>query len=168
MKKIFFIRHAKSDWSVSGLPDIDRPLNQRGYSDAHRIGAQLKKNISAQTLFVTSPAIRAMSTALIIARETGYPQGKFLICPELYEAEATDYETIIRAFDNQFDNAWIFGHNPTISEVISRFLRTDNGEISTCNVCVLKLEIINWPEAGRSKGQIEFQLSPKTLSDQSH
>ena len=32
MKSLYFIRHAKSDWSINHLSDIDRPLNERGYT----------------------------------------------------------------------------------------------------------------------------------------
>lgn len=30
MKKLFLIRHGKSDWSNENLEDFDRPLNARG------------------------------------------------------------------------------------------------------------------------------------------
>ena len=163
MKKIILIRHAKSDWSIPGIGDIDRPLNDRGYSDAHRVGAELKKSISEKTIFVTSPAIRAMSTSLIIARETKYPQGKIMICPELYDAERGDYESVIQSLDNNFECVLIFGHNPTISEVINKLLRTDVGEISTCSVFALTFEIKGWEDIIGTKGKIDFQLSPKTL-----
>ena len=30
MKRLFLLRHAKSDWGDPALVDIDRPLNDRG------------------------------------------------------------------------------------------------------------------------------------------
>jgi len=42
MKTIYFIRHAKSSWDTPIL-DIDRPLNERGFNDAHHIGEELQK-----------------------------------------------------------------------------------------------------------------------------
>ena len=34
MKKLLILRHAKSSWDDAGLPDFDRPLNDRGEQDA--------------------------------------------------------------------------------------------------------------------------------------
>ena len=38
MKKLIFMRHAKSDWSSESLSDYDRPLNDRGLQDAQKMG----------------------------------------------------------------------------------------------------------------------------------
>ena len=38
MKKLFVIRHAKSDLSNSNISDFDRPLNHRGLNDSQKIG----------------------------------------------------------------------------------------------------------------------------------
>ncbi|MGA0231726.1 MAG: SixA phosphatase family protein [Saprospiraceae bacterium] len=34
MKEVLLIRHAKSSWEYPHLPDLERPLNQRGLRDA--------------------------------------------------------------------------------------------------------------------------------------
>ena len=60
MKTLYLIRHAKSDWANITLADIDRPLNTRGYTDAHKMSAMMKqKNIQPDAI-VTSPAVRAI------------------------------------------------------------------------------------------------------------
>ena len=43
MKRLYLVRHAKSDWSYAGLADFDRPLNKRGKRDAPRMGKYLKR-----------------------------------------------------------------------------------------------------------------------------
>ncbi|GIS47240.1 MAG: hypothetical protein Ct9H90mP19_4770 [Gammaproteobacteria bacterium] len=47
MKKIFFLRHAKSSWSDFSLKDFDRPLSTRGIQDAELMGNyfKAKKNL---------------------------------------------------------------------------------------------------------------------------
>lgn len=67
MKTLYLIRHAKSSWNIPSLSDIDRPLNERGYNDAHIMSNRLCKPKNS-TVIITSPAIRALSTALIFAR----------------------------------------------------------------------------------------------------
>jgi hypothetical protein len=41
MKTLFFIRHAKSSWDDTALPDKDRPLDDRGRRDAPKTGKRL-------------------------------------------------------------------------------------------------------------------------------
>jgi phosphohistidine phosphatase len=38
MKTLFLIRHAKSSWDDTALPDKDRPLDDRGKRDAPKMG----------------------------------------------------------------------------------------------------------------------------------
>ena len=163
MKKLILIRHAKSEWSVPGIKDIDRPLNERGYSDAHKIGAQLREKAPGKKLFISSPAIRAFSTALIIAREINYLQENILINSNLYEAEESVYEEIILSLDNSFDTVFIFGHNPTISQVVSQFCSTPYVEVPTCSVSFLKSDKESWNETLGTKFTLSMQLFPKLL-----
>ena len=164
MKTLFLVRHAKSDWSIPGLGDYDRPLNQRGYVDAHKMGSYLKTT-SPHTLFVSSAAVRAISTALIIAKEINYPQEKISIHPELYEAEPNIYRQILKSADDRFESLYIFGHNPTISLVIGMLSGTNIDEVPTCSVTILKFNTAFWNETISSKGSIVNQLYPKSLTE---
>ncbi len=165
MKRVFLIRHAKSDWSIQGIDDIDRPLNERGYSDALRISKKLDKTDNVQSIFFSSPAIRAMSTALILARGVDYPVEKIKIYPALYEAHFSVYEDLLCSLDDKLFSVYIFGHNPTISRVIERFSSMDIGDIPTCAVSVLNFEIDNWKEIISTIGKIDLQLFPKMLTE---
>ena len=62
MKRIFFIRHAKSSWADFNLADIDRPLNKRGHRDAPFMAEKLSAIIPAVDLIICSPARRAQET----------------------------------------------------------------------------------------------------------
>ena len=165
MKTLFLIRHAKSDWSIPGLGDFDRPLNQRGYVDAHKMGAYLKSENSGQILLASSSAVRAISTALIFAKEIKYPQGKISIHPELYEAEANIYIEILKSTDEKFESLYIFGHNPTISKVIVLLSGTPMSDVPTCAVTIIKFITGSWKETIAVKGTIINQLFPKSLTE---
>ena len=166
MKIIYLIRHAKSDWSIPGLPDIDRHLNPRGYRDAHRIGNKLKQSITGKFILISSPAIRAISTALIIAREIDYSAGKIRIMRELYEAEEKMYYKIISSIEEDYDTVLIFGHNPTISNVFSWLTDTVPIELPTCSVSVIESDSTNWSECADSKNKMTNQLFPSHLKEQ--
>jgi len=62
MKQIYFIRHAKSDWSNPQLNDHERPLNKRGMKDAPLMAEIMQKSgISPDAIF-SSTAKRAFTT----------------------------------------------------------------------------------------------------------
>ena len=73
MKRITLLRHAKSDWGTPSQKDFDRPLNQRGESNATLMGKRLQKNGVRPSLIISSDAVRAIITARMIAREINYP-----------------------------------------------------------------------------------------------
>ena len=72
MKTLFLIRHAKSSWDDAALPDKERPLNDRGRRDAPKMGERLAKRDVKPDLILSSPAVRALRTAEIIAKKLDY------------------------------------------------------------------------------------------------
>ena len=70
LKRLFIIRHAKSDQSFFGN-DFERPLNERGRSDAPVMAKRLlEKQVNIDGL-ISSPAKRAKKTAGIFAETLG-------------------------------------------------------------------------------------------------
>ncbi len=163
MKKLFLIRHAKSDWSIEGLTDIDRPLNKRGYTDAHLMGLFLKKYFSDKTIFVSSPAVRAISTALIFATELGYKKEEILFAPEIYEAKAEDLFRVIKKIVEPYENIFLFGHNPTISEVVAKMSGSPFMDLPTCCVSAFESEAKEWSDFLLHKPKLFIQLIPADL-----
>ena len=72
MKTLLVLRHAKSSWKEDSLPDRERPLNKRGQEDAPKMGALLRKQDLLPDLVLSSPALRARSTAELVIEESGY------------------------------------------------------------------------------------------------
>jgi phosphohistidine phosphatase len=69
MRRLTLVRHAKSDWSLPGQQDWDRPLNKRGQRDAPEMARRLRSRRLRPDLVLTSPAVRAVTTATVMARE---------------------------------------------------------------------------------------------------
>jgi phosphohistidine phosphatase len=165
VKNLYLARHAKSDWSIEGISDIDRPLNQRGYSDAHRVGAHLKSRLDGPILFISSPAVRAITTSLIIAREINYDPATIRIDKELYEAAMEVYWKMLPALDDKFDSVFIFGHNPTTSDVLIKLTGARINELPTCAVVQIQIKTDSWSEILKSKNEVLMQLFPSTLRE---
>jgi phosphohistidine phosphatase len=144
MKKLFLIRHAKSDWTNPELIDIERYLNERGYNNANMMAARL--NLTPD-LIITSPAIRAISTALIFARHLKYNVNKICIKQELYESSVRDYLNVISAIDNTYNTVLIFAHNPTISDITQHLTQTLPTELPTCAIAGISFDVTDWKKA---------------------
>ena len=68
MKTWVMVRHAKSSWE-SNLLDRERPLADRGVKDAILVGQELNRhNLHIDQVF-SSPAKRALDTALLMVSE---------------------------------------------------------------------------------------------------
>lgn len=144
MKTLFLIRHAKSDWTNPELKDIERYLNERGYSNANMMAAKFNHK---PDLIISSPAIRAISTALIFARHINYNPNTIVIKQELYESSVNDYLSVINAIDNNFNTVLLFAHNPTISDVVQHLTQALPMEMPTCAIAGISFDVTDWKKA---------------------
>lgn len=161
MRSLYLIRHAKSDWAHDGVADIDRPLNARGYRNAQRMGEALASRGAQPDLIVSSPAVRAVSTALIFARVLRYPAARVALDDRLYEAEA---EAVLQVIGEQPDSAetlFVFGHNPTWSALASQLAHGFFGELPTTGLVGIRFDARSWRDAVRKPGELVLFDFPK-------
>ncbi len=95
MKTLFLVRHAKSSRDDPTLPDKERPLNDRGMRDAPRMGERLAKQGAQPDLILSSPAVRALATAELIAKRLDYKVKDIVVDQRLYAAAPDD---LLRSF----------------------------------------------------------------------
>ena len=110
MKTLYLIRHAKSDRSLAEISDIDRPLNERGYADAHKMSLIFKNKNIIPDIIISSPAIRALSTALIFCRTLKLDPKTIEINQQLYDTSVKEYLRCITQTDNKFKTVF-WQHN---------------------------------------------------------
>lgn len=158
MKTLYLVRHAKSDWNNPELKDIERHLNERGYSDANQVSQQFSKTTD---LIITSPAIRAISTALIFARNLNYKANKIIIKQELYETSVKDYLEVLQSIDNQFETILLFGHNPTISNFADSLTKSLPMEMPTCAIAGISFNTTEWKDIKSKTGDLFLFDYPK-------
>ena len=165
MKTLYLVRHAKSSWAAESQPDIDRPLNERGYADAHLMSKHLHKEKCKPEVIITSPAIRAMSTALIFAGNLRYSKEDMLIRESLYESNKNEYLKNIHSIGNSFSSAMLFGHNPTMSELAEYLIPRTSLDMPTCCVICIEFEVVSWQEVTKSGGKLSFNISPALIKN---
>lgn len=140
MKKLFLIRHAKSDQN-SALKDMDRCLNEKGYNNAYKMSNDFKENVD---FIISSPGIRAFSTALIFARSAGYDYNSISLRKELYESSVRDYLSVIHSIGNSFESVLLFAHNPTITEFAESLVKSLPMEMPTCGIVGISFDTDDW------------------------
>lgn len=161
MKTVYLVRHAKSDWANSTILDIERPLNARGYSNANSMSLLFKNKQNNPELIITSPAVRAISTALIFARNIGYDSNLISIQKELYESTIKDYLSVVTHTDEQYQSLMLFGHNPSISNFAVSLCNSLPAEMSTCAIAGMRFDCKKWGDLKTVKGELFFFEFPK-------
>jgi phosphohistidine phosphatase len=124
-RKLVLLRHAKSAWP-EGVPDIDRPLGDRGRRDAPAVGRWLRLASYEPDLVLCSPARRARQTWQFAQAELGIqPDTSFE--PAVYEATADSLLDLVRRIPSTARTVVIVGHDPGLPE-LAQALAGDTGQ----------------------------------------
>jgi phosphohistidine phosphatase len=164
MKTVYLVRHAKSDWSTPGLSDFNRPLNKRGKQNAPLMGKKLREKGILPDIVISSPAVRAITTARAIAQEIGYSPDAILTEKAIYEASSSTLATIIQQQDNARHSLMLVGHNPGFTELASRLSAFPADNIPTCGIVGIQWENDSWSEVVQRKGKLLFFYYPKQFT----
>lgn len=150
-EKILYIgRHAKSSWDYPGRTDIDRPLAERGVQNAYEMASRMKKSGDKPGLIISSPANRALHTAVIYARELNYAPGQIIINEDLYMGGEDAILQVISLVDDSIDSLMIFGHNPDFTYLANHFLNDRIYNIPTCGIVRLSFNVTKWEDIRRA------------------
>lgn len=163
MKMLFLLRHAKSSWKDKGLPDHDRPLNKRGRWDAPNMGRLLQKEELVPDMILSSTALRARDTAVIVAKSCHY-KGQIAHVDSLYLGGPEAYLDALRSLSDDFKSVLVVGHNPDLEELVM-MLTEQAEEIPTAALAQIRLPIEDWSTlSGETKGRLVRIWRPKELS----
>jgi phosphohistidine phosphatase len=117
--KVLLIRHAHAADQDRALPDAARHLTRRGRDLARRLGARLRAEGIVFDALVSSPLVRAVQTAELVAQGAGY-EGEVSALPALApdgspHRVAADLEGVGAAVA-------VVGHEPSISHLAAVLL----------------------------------------------
>lgn len=163
MKTIYLVRHAKSSWDNGALRDIERPLNERGLKDAPMMAKMMHNRRVQPDLIVSSPAIRALTTAAYFKIELGVAAEDFWIRDEIYEAMSMTIVQLIGTLPESVETVMLFGHNPTFTDVANLFSKNYIDNVPTCGVVCIKSEAANWPSVSAQNSTVAEVFFPKEL-----
>ena len=163
-KQLLIVRHAKSDWGNAGLKDFDRPLNKRGKANAPEMAERLVKAKIIPELIISSPALRALTTAKFFADTWQLPLNDIQQEPEIYEANVNTLLKIINGLPNQYQKIAMFGHNPGFSD-LATYLNGHVHEMPTCGVIILEFPFDDWAMLSEGTASVILYDYPKSGDD---
>lgn len=137
-RTLIILRHGKAAPHDAYPTDHSRPLVARGHAEAEFIGAHLATHWPRPSVVISSPVLRAHTTAQVVARHLGVP---------LRTAECLSTDTTVRpvmamlALEPAGADLLIAGHNPTLSELLADLLRHDQpgrGDLHTGEAAIVR------------------------------
>jgi phosphohistidine phosphatase len=168
-KTIYLARHAKSAWNSPAPTDFDRPLNDRGMTDAIRIGKALKSMNWKPEKIISSPALRAQLTCLAYCKTIGFDELAVEWRKDFYAAYMV---TLLQALTNlpeTVKSVMLIGHNPAMEDLlehlcgdISELLQKNGKLLTTGNVARLSIKS-HWKNLLMNEATIVKLLRPKEL-----
>lgn len=164
MKQLFIIRHAKSSWAEFKLPDFERPLNERGKSDAPAMAKRLLAKKIKIDAFLSSPAKRAKKTCSLFCEEYGVKEDKMIIVESLYLAPPETFFNVVNNLDNKYKHVAIFAHNPGVTDFVNQLTKEVHiDEMPTCSIFAVEAKIDDWKEFKDAEKKFLFFDYPKQL-----
>jgi phosphohistidine phosphatase len=97
---------------------------------------------------LSSPAVRALATAKLFAKELDYKTKDIVVDDRLYASSADDLLEVIHEVDDVHKRVMVFGHNPEMSELAHR-LSDKISDMPTCAVAEFEFDAKSWSSVGR-------------------
>jgi phosphohistidine phosphatase len=124
-RRIVLFRHAKADWPQ--VTDHERPLAERGRTDAAVAGRKLADTGLSFDLALCSTATRTRETWKLAVQE--FPQRpKTLYEERIYEASPGELIAVLNETTDDAQNVLLIGHNPGVQGLADILAGSAEGE----------------------------------------
>jgi phosphohistidine phosphatase len=170
MKRLAILRHAKSSWDDPALDDFKRPLNDRGWKAARRLGRELTQRGMKFDLVLSSTAARTRETIDGVQQHYAF-NAPITFEQQLYGASAETLLAMVRGLSEAVTMPLIVGHNPGLERLIGELTHDDSrglrerlaGKFPTGALAMIELPAKRWAEVDPGSGEIVELILPKEL-----
>ena len=171
MKTLTVLRHAKSSWNQPNTDDFDRPLNERGWKAARRIGKELKHRKLRFDLCLASPAARVRETLDGVSETFGELKFPVRFEQQVYLASSATLMELIRSVGDEIGALLLVGHNPGLEQLVAMLTHDDKDglrarvehKFPTAALAIMELPASRWAEVEPGTGKLVELLLPKEL-----
>lgn len=162
MKNLLLMRHAKSSWKDTSLPDHERPLNQRGRNDAPQMGRHIREQGIVLDAILSSTAVRARETAEGFLQEYTF-EGDVHYIDDLYQASPETIISVLNRLPDGVETAMIIAHNPGMDDFLE-IVCDECGHMPTACVAYIKYSFERWSDLREfSKGELVQLWKPREI-----
>lgn len=126
-RELWLLRHAEAKQD-STLQDFDRPLHQRGVEEAEKMGAWMRQQHLLPDLWLSSPALRAMSTAGLVSGQLAVDQQAIHIDQRLYFKGIGAIKAMLAELPKTSRCVLLVGHNPDFGLLLAELQA--NGQLA--------------------------------------
>jgi phosphohistidine phosphatase len=171
MKRLTVLRHAKSSWGEPDRDDFDRPLNERGWKTARRLGCELKHRGMRFDFALASPAARVRETLDGLAETYGEFPFAVRFESRIYMASEEILLELVRTLPDTANSPLLVGHNPGLERLILRLTRDDArglrerivDKYPTAALAAIDLPVGEWRSVQDASGSVAELILPKEL-----
>lgn len=164
MAELILMRHAKSDWEASFELDARRPLSARGRAAADTMGRVLTAAGRVPDFILTSPAVRAFTTAEMAAAAGGW-SAEVMVVDDLYGGGPADVLAAVKAVPGPSIRVLVVGHEPTWSETVSVLAGGGRVRMPTAAAAGLETLVSSWEAIGPGTCRLRWLLPPRLFTD---
>ena len=160
MKQLILMRHGKSSWDYD-VSDKDRPLQERGINDAHKVSKTFGLHAPKIDFIFSSPANRALHTSMIFVRNLEYDLSNFRVNHMLYDFSGNSVEQFVQQLDNAMDTVALFGHNNAFTSLANTWGDQYIDNVPTAGLVHITFGVVDWSKI--SRGTTKQMIFPKHL-----
>jgi len=157
------MRHGQAE-EGDGLPDFERSLTGKGKIVSRKMAEKLKERLVNPGVLVSSPAFRAIETAMIFAGVYGVRPEKIVLNSNIYSR--FNHETMVEILGiigEETESVTLFGHNPSFSHLASWYAREMSDPIAKSGIISITFKIMIWSDIRPATGSVEFSLEPRKI-----
>jgi phosphohistidine phosphatase len=161
-KQLMLVRHGKATHGFSEKSDFDRRLTDSGRRDAREMALKIKGKDFFPELLISSPAARALETAIQFADVWASPADSIRRDISIYEADTKSLLDVVLNIDDNLDKVTLFGHNPGITDLASYLTGANSPAMPTAAVVWIEFPFEEWKFISQETGTILLFDYPRT------
>ena len=168
-KIIYLARHAKSSWNSGASTDFDRPLSERGMSDAIKMGKALNRLSWKPEVIIASPALRTQLTCSAYCEYLDFSEEAIVWRKDFYAAYMVTLLQAITSLPKSTNSIMLLGHNPAMEDLLIYLcgglvdFQQKNGKLfTTGNVAKITVKGL-WGDLLMNEASVAKLLRPKEL-----
>ena len=140
----------------------EEPFISRTLKGAPEMGERLAEREVHPDRIYTSSALRARTTAKIIAEVLDYPAEDIDQVESLYHAGVSTWLDFISGLEDSLSCVMCFGHNPGLTELAHFEFGCELSDIPTCGVLTLDFATDHWAKVpGTQPDRVDFDYPKK-------